>query len=953
MNDKPLYNSRITASYIDYLRKKRPAVDISKLLQDASISPYEVEDEGHWLTQKQVDDFNRALMAQTNDPTIPREAGRYMEFSPALTIIKQFIAGFITPANVYLKIKELAEYINRSSTFSVRKMGRNKVEIIVHLRDGMVERPYQCENRIGTFEAVAKFFSGSYPVIEHPECLHRGASQCRYIITWKEPSYIKWTSIRNWLTIIFVLTLAGSAFFITSWQLAALGASMTAVVLGFSFVILKLHNNDLSQKIDKNGNTANILLKQIGDNYNNALLVQQVTQAVSNVLDIDKLLPLIAEMLQKGLPFDRGMIMLANSERTRLVYSCGYGYEENVEGTLKNAYFHLDNPSSKGPFVRAFRTQTPILVNNIEDIVEEMSPRSRDFVASWGVNSFICVPIVFNGRSEGVLSVDNFHSKKELQQSQVNILMSIANQIAISLNNARIYHRLKESEERFRALSENSPDIIFTTDRNRSITYVNQTFREILGYSQEDILGKDLLGIAAEDTAVLLSGLFEELISIPNTARHYEGKLKTKDGKERLFNINMASNVELNTPGQILGVIGTLKDITEQRRLERQLNQASKMQALGGLAGGISHDFNNILQAITSYAEILRRRDELSGTDQKLIGNIQELAKRGKDLVNQLMIFSREAESNPTPLNLNDEIKRYHELLLGTFPKNIIIKLDLAAGLKKINADPAQIGQVIMNLAVNARDAMPSGGELTIETVNITSDEPIRSYLGDIDAGTYVMMRISDTGIGIEEKALEHIFEPFYTTKGVGKGTGIGLAVVHGIVKNHGGGIACHSKPGKGTTFEIYLPIFDGVGEDRNIEETIQTYPTKGHETILLVDDEPSLLETGESLLSFLGYNVLTASSGEEALEIVKKEGKEIDIVVMDLMMPGIGGLKALKGMRELFPELKAIIASGLMDAASSREIIKSGAAGFIKKPYLVEELNVKIREILGAPVQG
>ncbi len=953
MNDKPLYNSRVIASFIDYLKNKRPDIDIGKLLKDAGISPYELEDEGHWFTQNQVDNFQDALAKQNNDPSVFREAGRYMVSSGSLKILKQLLAGFMTPMRVYIKMGELAGHLNRSTTFEVRKTGRNKIEVSVKPRYGITEKPYQCENRMGTLDAVAKFFTNKFPVIEHPECIHKGGSQCRYIITWEETASMKWKSARNYLSAAFLLLFIVSGFFVSLPHLAIIGAVMTTIVLSLSLFVLKLEKKELSEKIAQNSATADELIQQISTNYNNSLVVQEVGQAVASLLDIDKLIQTITGLLETRLPFDRGMIMLANPERTGLVYACGYGYSLELELTAKNTYFHLDNPLSKGPFVKAFREQTPILINDVKEISEDISPRSRVFVDSVGADSFICVPIIFNGVSEGVLAVDNFQSGQKLNQSQVNILSAIADEIAISLNNARIHHSLKDSEERFRALSENSPDIIYTTDKNRNITYANPAFEELLGYSQEDILGKDFLGIVAEDSAAKLAALLEEVSSRNKTIRHYEGKLITKEGRERLFDINIASNIGLNTTGEIIGIIGTLKDITEQRNLERQLSQTSKMNAIGGLAGGISHDFNNILQAITSYAEILKRKREESGGDWKLINSIQELTKRGKDLVNQLLIFSREVESKLMPLSLNDEIRKYYELMVGIFPKNITIKLNLAGDLKQVNADPAQIGQVIMNLAVNARDAMPEGGELRVETINLDVGEPVQNDSGTIQTGSYVMIRVSDTGSGIDEKALEHIFEPFFTTKGFSKGTGIGLAGVYGIVKNPGGRIACHSKLGEGTVFEIYLPVLEGaVAEDDKVEQFTHSAELKGQETILLVDDEPSLLETGEGLLSYFGYKILTASSGEEALEIVKKEGEGINIVVMDLMMPGIGGLKSLEGMLELFPGMKIIIASGLMDAASSQNIRKSGAAAFIKKPYVIDELNRKIREILAVPVQ-
>jgi CheY-like chemotaxis protein len=279
------------------------------------------------------------------------------------------------------------------------------------------------------------------------------------------------------------------------------------------------------------------------------------------------------------------------------------------------------------------------------------------------------------------------------------------------------------------------------------------------------------------------------------------------------------------------------------------------------------------------------------------------------------------------------------------------MNLNLAGNLHLINGDTAQLGQVIMNLAVNAKDAMPRGGELLIETENIELAAPLDRDNAKIRAGHYVRCRISDTGCGIEKENLEHIFEPFFTTKDTGKGTGIGLSVVYGIMKNHNGYIFCNSEVGQGTIFELYLPTLD-IAVAEEAEEDLQSADlSKGHETILLVDDEPSLLETGRELLSYLGYEVLTATSGEEALEIVSHRGDHIGIVIMDLMMPGMGGEKCLVEILKIFPAMKVMIASGYTASVKTDDILKTGAVAFIQKPYYIEDMSRKIREILdGGP---
>jgi PAS domain S-box-containing protein len=944
MEGKPLYNSRIISTFIEYIKKTRPNIDIQDLLSDSSINPYEVADEGHWFTQRQVDCFADILMKRTQDPSVFREAGRYMAASKSVSALRQFLLAFITPVQAYSMLGKILSYLDRGVTFQANKISANKIEIIITPLDGVDDKPYQCENRKGSFEAVAKLFTNKFAAIEHPVCLHEGGSHCRYAVSWEEPTFLKWRRIRNYIAIPSIVTLVVCGFLLSVGPLILLGSLMTVAIFGLSYYALYAEKRDIHTKIQQQGNTANRLLDQITIGYNNALLVQEIGQAVTSILDIDKLLKFVMETLQKRLDFDRGMIMLANPDKTRLLYVSGYGYSPQYEITLRKTQFHLDNPKSKGPFVIAFKQQEPILVSDVHHVQGEISSRSADLVETLGVSSFICVPIVYEGKSEGILAVDNYRSHRPHNQSEVSLLMGIAPQIAISINNAKSLHQIMESEERFRTLSENSPDIIYTADNKGFITYINPAASEILGYANKDIIGQHFTEFIKTDAVDTISETFERIKQGNETIKNLEGKIQTRDGRTRLFDMSGAPN--LNAAGEMTGIVGTLKDVTEQRKLEYELRHASKMNALGRLTGGIAHDFNNILQAISSYNQLLTMNKAEEDPDWKYLYNINSLTKRATDLIKQLLIFSRRVESKLVPININGEIRNYYELLVSTLPKTIDMRLDLTDELQLINGDMTQLGQVIMNLAVNAKDAMSKGGELCIQTRNVKLVTPLERDNVRVKAGNYVLFRISDTGCGIERKNLDHIFEPFFTTK-AGTGTGIGLSVVYGVVKSHGGHIFCVSEPGKGTIFELYFPTLDIMMVEEKKEAGNKPVLSRGDETILLVDDEPSLLETGKELLSYLGYTVLTASSGENALVTINREGENIGIVIMDLMMPGMGGEKCLTEIMKIFPSMKVMIASGNTTSVKIGSILGAGAKAFIQKPYYIEDLSNKIREIL------
>ena len=371
--------------------------------------------------------------------------------------------------------------------------------------------------------------------------------------------------------------------------------------------------------------------------------------------------------------------------------------------------------------------------------------------------------------------------------------------------------------------------------------------------------------------------------------------------------------------GNPLRMTGTTLDITERKlahqegeSLRAQLLQAQKMEAIGTLAGGIAHDFNNLLQVTLGYSELLLgRRSRKTTPNMQISLKIFQAAKSGAELVQRLLTFSRKVEPKPIPLNLNRRILQVEKLLRRTIPKMIDIQMDLSDDLAEIHADPTQMEQVLMNLAVNARDAMPDGGKLTVGTKNVTLDEEYCRIHAEAKPGEYVLLTVSDTGHGMDKATIDHIFEPFYTTKELGRGTGLGLAMVYGIVKQHGGYITCYSEVGHGTTFNVYLPAIESQVEP-DVDKT-GVMPAFGTETILLVDDEEFVRDLGARILSKAGYNVLTATNGKEALDLFEKERTQISLVILDLIMPEMGGKECLKELRKIDPQLKVLIASGLI----------------------------------------
>ncbi len=388
-----------------------------------------------------------------------------------------------------------------------------------------------------------------------------------------------------------------------------------------------------------------------------------------------------------------------------------------------------------------------------------------------------------------------------------------------------------------------------------------------------------------------------------------------------------------------------VKMMNEQKRLEKELQQAQKLEAVATLAGGVAHDFNNLLQTIQGSSELLMLDIKKDNPCFSQLIQIRSAAERGGELTRQLLTYSRKIESQKRPVHLNIQARQVHRLLERTIPKMIDIDLRLAKDLHQVNADAVQMEQVLMNLAINARDAMPDGGQLIIETANAMLPENHGADTSKSAPRKGVMLSVTDTGHGMDAKTHEKIFEPFFSTKAPGKGTGLGLSMVHGIVRNHDGRITCHSEPGKGTCFHIYLPALDSVPEEKPIEDNAGC--PGGDETLLLVDDDDVIRDSCKERLEKAGYTVLTATGGEKAVEVYRQRAGNIALVLLDLIMPGMGGIKCLQTLLQIDPAIKIIIVSGYASNDPAMQAIEACANAYLRKPHSDKQLLATIRSVL------
>jgi PAS domain S-box-containing protein len=951
MTEKRLYNSLIAKSYLEYLENYYPNLDTTELLEYAGIASYEVTDRGHWLTQSQVNRFHEYMQRRTGNPDLAREVGRYISSpqSGVSNILHQSMAGFLSPAMAYWAVEKISLNQSRHISIKSRNLRENEIELLATPNPGVKEESFQCNNRIGMFEAIARIFTGKFATVDHPECIHRGDPHCRYLIRWSMPRSLLWKRIGSYAILALIpLSLGLLAFLpVHGWLIATLlvlSGSLGTLLFG-SF----LRNKEMAANLRQQGITSNDVVNQINFRHNESELVREIGEAISSILDQNELLDFITEALHKRLMFERSMVMLANPERTKLVFRAGRGFTQKEAALSGNLEFSLTNPESRGYFYQTFINQKPFFVDIANLIEPNLSQRSSKLIKDLGIRSFICVPIVFKGRSEGVLAVDITHAKTKTTQSEVSLLVGIARQIGISLNNARVHKEIAESEQRFRNLSDNTPDIIYRLDDKGTIRYVNQAWKEILGHDKATLEGKCLCDFLGTTDRKTFTGTIKNVITNKLRVRDSYFTIASTRGMPRQIVLSAAPDFDAD--GKVIGVVGTIKDISALRGMEAQLLQASKMEAVGTLTGGIAHDFNNIIQAIMGYNQLMLAGRLGNEADLPYLKSIADLITRSRELVRQLLMFSKKVEPVSKTVNINDEIKSIHSLLVKSIPKMIEIKTELAESIFPVKAEATQIGQIIMNLVINARDAIGDTGVITVKTGNLIVHETTLIGRSQVAPGRYVQLSVTDTGHGMDEGVIRHIFDPFFTTKEPGAGTGLGLAVVLGIVKNHKGVISCTSSPGCGTTFHILLPAsataFAPLEEPAAQNEIIH-----GTEKLLVVDDEISILETVKDTIMFFGYHVETAQSGEEALKIYTKQKDEIDLVVLDLIMPGAGGKKCLHAILEINPEAKVLMTSGYVSASQAEELSQAGAAGFIHKPYRPEDLLLNIRRLFdGQPV--
>ncbi|MGB2866963.1 MAG: PAS domain S-box protein [Bacteroidota bacterium] len=652
------------------------------------------------------------------------------------------------------------------------------------------------------------------------------------------------------------------------------------------------------------------------------LALNKTAEAVNRSVEIPYLLQTALQEVKRLLDAEYGWIF--HVENNKLVVSAVRGTEE-----LSVAIFDREATIDNLQWIRTPRIQK--------------KPR-QEKAGPWAygtIESLASVPILMKDQLFGVIIVGG-KNREAFTNKHVDLMTAFANQIGVAMENAALFDRLRKSEERYMDLFEHSPDMYHIVNREGVIVSCNQTEASRLGYRKDELVGHPILKLYPPDYHQDARRLLREIFENSQELKGLEEQMVKSNGE--LIDVSVNASIIYDESKQPVFMRAVARDITEKKKLEAKIVHAQRIDSIGNLAGGVAHDFNNILTSILGSTAIMMRK--MKRTDQwyRFIEIIETAAKRGAGLTRQLLTFARKSSVQFRPIMVNDIVEETLHLFERSIDKTINIKRILTEEVCLVNGDDGQIQQALLNLLINARDAMPDGGIITVQSAKINFDEQGSSLLAEARTGEYVALSITDNGIGMDKRTQQHIFEPFFTTKDQGKGTGLGLSVVYGVVNSHNGFITVQSEPSVGSQFTIYLPLLTGPESVRRPGKTIKL--TRGGEHILVIDDEKDVGDVIGGMLTSLGYRVTIVDSGKKAIALYKKK-KRFDTVILDMNMPTIGGKETFFKLKELDPEVRVVISTGYSDRTAETSPLRDSVDGFLQKPYQMEELSKTLRFVL------
>jgi PAS domain S-box-containing protein len=664
--------------------------------------------------------------------------------------------------------------------------------------------------------------------------------------------------------------------------------------------------------------------RQLDEQRRQLIALNTIAESVNRVVELDYVLQTALSKATELLGTTYGWIYMLEGNALQLKSSKGTAVDflnlSNTRATPPSAWLHQ-------PRVERERTRA-------HD--GRIDPELKQF----GVQFWASIPLRAKDTVAGILIVagndfDMFTSR------QAELMEAFGNQISVAVNNAKLFERLRQSEQRYADLFENSPDIYLSVDRHHCIVGCNKTGADILGFSKDEILGRPFETLFLPSRQATLQEEVARMFSDGRGLKDGEEQIVMKDG--RPFYVSLNSSLVFDEKGSSVNARIVARDISERKMMESALLHAQKIDSIGNLAGGVAHDFNNILAAILGSANIIRRQVAEKAKLSRYVEIIESAARRGSSLTRQLLTFARKTETHTKAVSIAAIIEETIQLFERSISKEIVINQHLAEESTFVNGDEGQIQQALLNLFLNARDAMPNGGTLTVKTTVTQADGRTPSQFFSVKPGPFILIQVSDTGTGIAKDIQNRIFEPFFTTKD--HGTGLGLSVLYGVVQSHGGFINLESEKGAGTTFSIYLPrVVTPVPTAQRVK---RQRPPRGTEHILVVDDEQHVCEIARDMLTDLGYSVTFVHDGKTGVDTYRSRQASIDLVLLDMNMPLMGGREAFEQLRSLNPNVRIIIMTGYGKGILDAPTFSSEVNGFLQKPFQLEDLALRVRQVL------
>jgi PAS domain S-box-containing protein len=959
----PLYNSAIISNYIKYLKSQSIDFDIEALLKCSGINRFDLNDEGHFLTQKEINRFHRCLDKMVDDPDIAYRVGRHTLYLKSTGTLIQYGMQFITIPSMYKVVDRIYSKWSRGHLSRTIITGKSQAEMTISVLPGVREEPFQCRNRQGIFETIAAIQTGKPAQVEHPQCMHRGDDVCRYRIAWKEKPSATWNRMGVYAGILSVLCAAGLPFFVPARIGLLTTLVMGLICLSIFLVGSRLEKRELTGRLKEQGDTADLLLQEIETRHNNARLVQEIGQASVDILEVNTFLASVLESMARNPDFTSGMVALLEDGGRHLCPVASYGIPETEWKRIERMELTVDLDAPGDIFIQSLKKGRPLFFREMETSTVGMTPERIEIIEHLKSDSLISMPLIHKKEPLGLLFVNTNDTKRHTSTSDINLLMGIASQISTGIVNARSYSQIQESEQRYRLLAESVTDVIWVLDlETLRLKYISPSATKAIGYTPDELLAMQLdqyLTPASFERAT--RAIFEATEGVKTGRTDPASASVTLELEElhkngTLLPIEVTAGFLLDGMGMPNAVLGISRDLSERKKAERQraeieyrLQQSKKMESLGTMAGSIAHNFNNLLMVVLGNLELAKEELPEPSTTVTNIQRAINAAQRSADLSNMMLTYVGQLKKENAPVDLSQVAEAVLENMDESTMSNVKLDLELADPMPLVIADVAQMRQMVSGFVTNAIEALENeNGRVRISTGAMHCD---RNYLStlylkeEMAEGMYAYVEVADTGCGMDTETLTKVFDPFFSTKFTGRG--LDMAAVMGIIRSHGGAVKVVSEKNKGAVFTALFPV-RGSYLRAIAPESAQTETRIAGKTVLLVDDDTLVMEVGSQFLERLGYTVRSASNGQEALDILDQTSESIDCLLLDYTMPGMDGLETMQRAKAIRPETRVIITSGYTRQQIEDQFTAIARPDdFIQKPFEMKGLGKKLSSVL------